>query len=78
MANERIRRLDRSEPVFHAEIGFHQSRHAELAAVARQQGMSVGLYLQTLLDRTRDEQGNLPALVPYVTRSPEEAPKTAA
>lgn len=79
MTRERRRRLDRSEPVVIRELGLHVSRSVELMRVTAEQEMSLALYIQTLLESVRDEDGNLPDLTAHLERTrSQEAAHTAA
>jgi hypothetical protein len=70
MGRSKLRRLDRSHPVIEKDIRFHDVVMNELLETTEVQGMSLGLYLQTLLDASRTPDGKLPVLSPGLPEAP--------
>jgi len=64
MPGEKIRRLDRSRPIVVSDIGLHDDVAAQFTRTAREQNVSLGLYLEQLLAISRDPEGRLPVLFP--------------
>ena len=61
MGQIRLRRLDRSRPTLERDIRLHDVVMLDLVETARREGMSIGLYVQTLLDANRTPDGQLPS-----------------